>query len=458
MLKKLLSLVIVALATTVFSVTVASATTTLKAPTLWSPGAKAVLTNYPRTTSLSWAYVPGATSYEIELACDTCVSSTNLYSSPTTYTTSLNYYVTSALAGDNTFRFKVRAKNASTIGKWSKYRYFSFKTSSNQVKPSSTLGTPTILAPTSDQVLTDYPRTADLDWSTVTGANLYEVEIGCDTCVSSTTLYSSPETYFTSYSDYTTSALAGDNTFRFRVRAKNTATNSTTIGAWSSYRYFRYDTSSYKPSSTLGTPTISNPTSDQVLTDYPRTADLYWSYVTGATSYEIEMGCDTCVSSTTLYSSPTTYTSYYNYYTTPALAGDNTFRFRVRAKNSSTTGSWSRYRYFRYDTSSSASLGIPTISNPTSDQVLTDYPRTADLYWSYVTGATSYEIEMGCDTCVSSTTLYSSPATYTSYYNYYTTPALAGDNTFRFRVRAKNSSTTGSWSRYRYFRYDTSSY
>lgn len=105
-----------------------SYSTTLKAPTIWSPGSKAVLINYPRTTSLSWSYVTGATSYEIEVGCDTCVSSTTLYSSPTTYTSYYNYYTTPALAGDNTFRFKVRAKNASSTGEWSDYRYFSYST------------------------------------------------------------------------------------------------------------------------------------------------------------------------------------------------------------------------------------------------------------------------------------------------------------------------------------------
>src|SRR3989339_865864 len=284
-------------------------TTTLKAPTIWSPGSKAVLINYPRTTSLSWSYVTGATSYEIEMGCDTCVSSTALYSSPTTYTSTLNYYVTEPLAGDNNFRFRVRAKNDSSTSRWTSYRYFSFKTSSVQPEtPTTTLGTPTISNPTSNKVLTNYPRTAYLDWSYVTGATSYEIEMGCDTCVSSTNLYSSPTTYTSYYNYYTTPALAGDNTFRFRVRAKN----DSTTGSWTGYRYFSYKTSA--TSTTLGTPTISNPTSNKVLTNYPRTAYLDWSSVTGATSYEIEMGCDTCVSSTNLYSSPTTYTSYYNYY------------------------------------------------------------------------------------------------------------------------------------------------
>ena len=100
-------------------------------------------------------------------------------------------------------------------------------------------------------------------------------------------------------------------------------------------------------------------------------------------------------------------------------------------------------------------FSAPTITYPASDAVLTNFPRTAYLTWSSITGATSYDVEVACDICVSSTTLYLSPTTYTSYYNYYTTPALAGDNNFRFRVRAINNSTPGTWSNYSYFSYNT---
>ncbi len=104
-------------------------------------------------------------------------------------------------------------------------------------------------------------------------------------------------------------------------------------------------------------------------------------------------------------------------------------------------------------------LTAPYIYSPWMDQVLTNYPREANLEWSWVEDAYKYEIEVACDVCSSTTTKWQNPSYYYSYNNWYTTPALAGDNEFRFRVRAiDDEGTYGPWSSYSYFRYDTSGY
>lgn len=101
----------------------------------------------------------------------------------------------------------------------------------------------------------------------------------------------------------------------------------------------------------------------------------------------------------------------------------------------------------------------PVIESPRSNQVLTNYPRTASLNWSKVSSARSYQIELACDYCNSTSQTYSDPQTFTTSNTWYTTNALAGDNTFRFRVRALLSNGNyGPWSDYRYFKFDTRSY
>lgn len=102
----------------------------LAAPMIIKPKMNAVLTNFPRKAALMWTKVKKASSYEIELACDTCTSSTTKWLDPTTYTTSKTSFVTPALAGDNEFRFRVRGVSSSGAkGSWSSYRYFSYDTS-----------------------------------------------------------------------------------------------------------------------------------------------------------------------------------------------------------------------------------------------------------------------------------------------------------------------------------------
>ena len=209
----------------------------------------------------------------------------------------------------------------------------------------------------------------------------------------------------------------------------------------------------------LGAPQITSPYANQVLTNYPRTAYISWTAVSNASSYDAEVACDTCTSTTTKWLDPITYSSSTNYLTTKALAGDNGFRVRVRASNGNTKGDWSDFVYFSYKTSSSVvtTLGAPQITSPYANQVLTNYPRTAYISWTAVSNASSYDAEVACDTCTSTTTKWLDPITFSSSTNYLTTKALAGDNGFRVRVRASNGSTKGAWSDFVYFSYKTSS-
>lgn len=101
---------------------------------------------------------------------------------------------------------------------------------------------------------------------------------------------------------------------------------------------------------------------------------------------------------------------------------------------------------------------IPEITQPEQNAVLTNFPRYAFLVWTPVASVDYYEIELACDVCVSSSEKWLKPSMYKTKFNSFTTPALAGDNEFRFRVKAIGTSgKTGEWSDYRYFSYKTKS-
>lgn len=101
-------------------------------------------------------------------------------------------------------------------------------------------------------------------------------------------------------------------------------------------------------------------------------------------------------------------------------------------------------------------LAAPTIIKPKADAILSNFPRRANILWTKVKGAAYYEVEIACDVCKSSTTKWMDAKIYKMRKTSFMTPALAGDNEFRVRVRAVSTSgTAGHWSDYKYFRFDT---
>lgn len=305
------------------------------------------------------------------------------------------------------------------------------------------LDTPELLSPANNATLTNYPREAELEWVTILDAEFYEVEIGCDWCNSLTTQYASPKVVKASSNTYTYTA-SGDNQHRWRVRAGN----SDGYGGWSGYYYFKYDTST-QSSTTLKSPRIETPYSNEKLTHYPRSTYISWSEVPGADSYTVEVGCDWCNSTSTKFKDPKVVNvgnSPLYYYDAP---GDNQYRVRVQASG----GPWSDYVYFSYDTSgadNTISLKAPQLLHPKDGVTLYQYPREVEFEWSGVTGADGYEVEISCDYC-SGTKKFGSPESYKTANTWYVY-TLAGDNEYRWRVRAHG----GPWSGYFYLKSDTS--
>ncbi len=102
------------------------------------------------------------------------------------------------------------------------------------------LDSPRILQPKENEVLTNYPRIAKIEWAEVSGSLNYEVIVECDLC-GSTRWGTKQELPLVSITNTLTPALWGDNQFRVKVRA---VARDGTRGQWSDYRYFSYKTTS----------------------------------------------------------------------------------------------------------------------------------------------------------------------------------------------------------------------
>ena len=151
-----------------------------------------------------------------------------------------------------------------------------------------------------------------------------------------------------------------------------------------------------------------------------------------------------------------------NYYNLTGLKNDTYYTFQVvpvKVANGNFTEVGHRSKVVQVKTlGATASVAIPTITQPEQNSVLTNFPRYAFLVWTPVASVDRYEIELACDVCVSTSEKWLKPTIYKSRFDRFTTPALAGDNEFRFRVKAFDmSGKSGEWSDYRYFSYKTKS-
>ncbi|HAZ28834.1 MAG TPA: hypothetical protein DCY48_03625 [Candidatus Magasanikbacteria bacterium] len=112
-----------------------------------------------------------------------------------------------------------------------------------------TLGTPTITKPSQNTVLTNYPRRAELAWTSVSNIDYYDIEIywGLKWGLKENGTYSwygKPIVYVSSYPSFVAGPLTGDNDYKVHVRAVG---KDGSKGPWSDYVYFSYDTSDEEP-------------------------------------------------------------------------------------------------------------------------------------------------------------------------------------------------------------------
>lgn len=405
---------------------------TLYAPSLSAPASDQVLTNFPRNATFNWSAVSGATRYELEIACDVCVSKTNKWANAKSYSAAGTTYTTKVPGADNQFRWRVRAYNGSTAGSWSVYRYFRYNTKPGSSNPVTTA--PVITAPYEGQNIGD--SVTRFDWSDVTNAVQYNYVLerwngtSWASIFNANTTQSWEEVYINSPNTY--------GQFRFHVRA---IFAGSVYGEWSDWRNYTNNSGS----NTLTAPVIIVPTAGQDVDSSYMTAS--WYAVNDAVSYEIN----------------TNYESWGNWYEEGNYTGItsltktigplavNEYRMKIRAKfsNGSYTN-WSDWRYFSIMNGSSYFVGMPTLLAPVDEAHVTS--NYVYLDWSTVSGATSYEYQVtryidGWDwASVTNGTITASEKSITL------TSGLYGQ--YSFRVRAIKNGSYGNWTEYNQFYYD----
>jgi hypothetical protein len=263
---------------------------------------------------------------------------------------------------------------------------------------------PTQRTPMSGTLATSLRQT--FAWSALGGGPKYELEV------------STSSSFGTHLVDITTaslsfrpaSALPASKALYWRVRVA--------AGAWSPT--WSFTTPAGDP------PTLVSPAASATLTTLSPV--LSWSAVSGATSYQVQLGRDSAfLAGVHTYSSTKT-----SLHLVPLarLAG---YTWRVRAMFGTKPGPWSASRSF-----STPALGQVALASPANGAAL---PSSGRLDWADVTGASSYRLQICSNSAC--TSILADVSVANSVYR----PSGLAVNWYWWRVRANGpSSTTGAWS------------
>ncbi len=259
---------------------------------------------------------------------------------------------------------------------------------------------PVLISPADGSTITD--DTPYFDWSSVSVASYYELEVDNSSSFSSPAI---DQDSLTS-SDYTPSSSLSDDTYYWRVRAKDSQEK---WGGWS-------DTWSF----TIDINTVATPTFDPSPGTYATAQDVTISSSTsGATIHYTTNGTNP-TDSDPVYSSPVHISS--------------TTILKAKAYKSGWTAS---------DVASGTYtiMEPPTLISPENGATTTDNTPTFD--WSDVSGASNYELEVDNSSSFFSPVINQNSLTSSSY----TATSSLSDDTCYWRVRAKdNQGNWGGWS------------
>ena len=180
-------------------------------PSLTSPSNDSTVND--NTPTFDWAAVSGASVYELE------VDNSSSFDSPEIHQNSLTSteYTPGSSLSDGTYYWHVRCQDSEgNWGGWSD----TWNITIEPVGPSA----PTLLSPSNGSITND--NTPTFDWSDVSGASVYELE------VDNSSSFNSPEIDQNSLSssDYTATSSLTEDVYFWRVRCKDSQGN---WGGWS---------------------------------------------------------------------------------------------------------------------------------------------------------------------------------------------------------------------------------
>jgi hypothetical protein len=183
-------------------------------------------------------------------------------------------------------------------------------------------------------------------------------------------------------------------------------------------------------SQTLSAPVLSAPSTEAA--NQAVSLNLSWGAVTNATSYELQVSTSSAFTTNFIYKTGLTSTSY----AVTGLSNNTKYYWRVIAKNSSISSSWSSVWNF---TTVIAVPSVPSLSSPANGA--TGQSLTSSLTWASSTNATSYSVQVSASSDFS-TVLFSNSSTALSF----SLSGLSNNTTYYWRVNASNSGGTSSWS------------
>jgi len=377
----------------------------LYAPVLSSPSNGAV--GVSTTPLLDWNACAGCDSYLVNVCSDSACASVVAFDYPLIS----QWTVSPALNPGTTYWWRV-AGNATGCGGTPFSTIWSFTT--------RCVDTPTLITPANGS--TGVSVTPVLDWSVVTGATSYNVQVctdsACATVVQSATVASSTWTLST--------ALDRGTVYWWRVRARN----SCGAGSWSTIWQFQTVCTKLTAPVPAGPPDGSS-----VLTAQPT---LDWGDVKSATSYDVQV----CSMSTCGIVARAAEVTESQWTVSPELTRCRSYWWRARAKDACDVSEWSAI--WNFDVKG-GTPGVPSLVTPSPGA--TGLSTAPLLDWADVTGATSYDVQVCadsvCATVVGSSTVVDSTWT--------VSPALNRGTPYWWRVRGKNSCGSGSWSSTRGF-------
>jgi hypothetical protein len=377
-------------------------------PVLVSPLNGAV--NISLTPTLNWNQVPNAGFYRLQ------VSTSNTFSSPVIDVTGLvntGYAIQPGVLLNNTQYFwRVNATNTGGTSDWSTVWNFT----TIIAVPSA----PNLLLPANNA--TGVSTTPTMDWSDVSGATSYHLQISFNVDFSALALDQTgiPASIFAVPSGI----LSGTTPYYWRVSASNIGGES----PWSIVWHF---------TTTIGSPAapllITPPNNSTGIT---RTPILDWNNVPGATSYRVQLSTDPNFG-TTLINAVTGAVSQYQI--VAALAYNTTYYWRANATNAGGTSGWSEVWNF---TTLITPPAAPTLLSPANNS--TGVSLTPSMDWTDVTGNVTYRVQVATNNTFTNI-VYDNSSIIMSQF---TLPSgyLIGSTQYFWRVAAINSGGPGPYS------------
>lgn len=367
------------------------------------------------TPTFTWPVVANAASYTLTVtdkttsttAFTTTVKSTACTSSTCSYTP------TTPLTINHSYQWRMKATNSSgTSGAYSNYLSFSLTVPAAPVLKSP-LNTIDDATPTFTWAVSKTATAYNLVVSdSTTGGTVINVKVSSSSCTTTTCSYTYP------------TALTIGKTFIWKVSASNLLGRS----AYSSLSF-----TIAKPSAPVTVSPVSiTGSSKQVFT---------WQVTPSATSYTVAL-YNTVTSSyvfTQTVTSSACNTSTCSYTSPTAIVANNTYKWRVVAKNALGSGPYSAFVYFQLKVPA-----VPVTADPQGD-IWTNLPT---FNWSAVNGAKSYTLAV----YNTETALFEFKSTVSLTYcdsancSYTPTVSLDVDTAYQWMVHANNDAGYGAYS------------